>query len=211
MQRSRTWVFGAGSPVKWAGLYELLALRRGTFCNLPFSLRSGSTSGEMGGKNKISAETWSLQEHRLGGKPTHPPHAGPLTLASALWSDSEWILWVHITNTCLQILDYAVNLTLCVHHFFLPPCDILYLFGSYGNRSCFNLQVVEPGSLHSNPRKAVCDWYLLRASWGVLLLLKFLFLAKYLTMFLSTWQIRRWCAYSLSSILVSRPENEPLF
>lgn len=204
---TRLWVFGAGSPVKSVGLYELLALRRGTFCNLQFSLHSGSNSV----KEKWGKNWWYLHKQgtfRSIGKVWSPPTCTrhSLTLASALWLDFEWILWAHITNTCLQVLDYTVYLTLCARHFFLPPCDILYLFGSYGNCSWLTSQwwIRETSTAPEQPKEG-CLWLI--SSSCVLrsfIIAQVPFLAKHLTMFLFTWQIRCWCASSLSSILVSR-------
>lgn len=99
------------------------------------------------------------------------------------------------------MLDDAVYLARCAHHFFLPPCDILYLFGSYGNRSWFTSQSWNRET-STAPEQTKEGWYPLRVSWGVWLLR--------LTMFPITWLIRCWRASSLSSILVPRRENEPL-
>lgn len=216
MQRSRMWVFGAGSPVKSAGLYKLLALQRGTFCNLQFSLYSGSNFF----KEKWGKSWWYLHKQgsfrsisKVWTPPLHPPH---VSCSPDLGFSTVIGQWMDFMSSHHQLMPsnfglYCIFNSVCASLF--PPSvwHIVFIWFIWKLQLVY-LPVVEPGNFPSS-----------RATQGRLpvtdicfvcpeeeLVAQVPFLAKHLTMFLFTWQIRCRRASSLSSILVSCPENEPL-
>lgn len=151
-EKQNVGVFEAGSPVKSAGLYELLALQWGTFCNLQFSLHYGSNAI----KEQWRKNWWYLHKQgtfRSIGKVWTPPH----THTQVSCSPWPWLvtrLWIdlrssHHPHMPSNLGSYCIFNYVCTSRF--PPSvwHIVFIWFIWKLQLVY-LPVVEPGNFHSS-------------------------------------------------------------